>query len=101
MSGKRKRMGVFNLKFKEADGTNKRVDFGAMFDSPWEGNYGCALSLPTGEKDERGYDIRIPIVAIKSAPTADNPEGLKMDISDAFVNYVAFEEMAAKPPRED
>jgi hypothetical protein len=88
-------MGVFNLKFKEADGSNRKEDFGALFDSPWEGNYGVSLTLRTGEEDENGYPVRERVVAIKTE------SGRAMDISEAFINFTAFEEMDARPPRED
>ena len=71
-----------------------------MFDSKWDGNYGCSLSLNTGETDEKGYPKRVPIVALKTAPYPGNPEGRKLDISEAFINFVAFEEMTVKPPRD-
>jgi hypothetical protein len=88
-------MGVFNLKFKEADGSNRKEDFGALFDSPWEGNYGVSLTLRTGEDNEEGYPIRERVVAIKTEG------GRTLDISEAFINFSAFEAMAARPPRED
>ena len=94
MGEKRKRVGVLNLKFKESDGTNRREDFGAMFDSPWPGNYGVSLSLNTGKDDANGYPIREKVVAIKTE------SGRALDVSEAFVNFVQFEEMEPKPPRE-
>jgi hypothetical protein len=101
MSEKGKRVGVFNLKFKQPDGTNKRVDFGAMFSTQWDGNYGCSLTLPTGEEDENGYPVRAKVVALKTAPCPGHPEGIKMEVDEAFVNYVQFEHMEPKPPREN
>jgi len=92
---KRKRVGAFNLKFKEADGTNRREDFGAMFDSPWQGNYGVSLTLRTGEEDENGYPVREKVVAIKTE------SGRALDISEAFINFNCYSDMDAKPPRED
>lgn len=94
MGEKRKRMAVLNLKFKQADGTNRREDFGAVFDSPWPGNYGVSLSLNTGKDNEAGYPEREKIVAIKTE------SGRALDISEAFVNMVVFEEMESKPPRD-
>lgn len=92
---KRKRMGAISLKFKEADGTNRREDFGAMFDSPWVGNYGVSLTLRTGEEDDNGYPVREKVVAIKTE------SGRALDISEAFINFTCYDAMEAKPPRED
>ena len=95
MTEKRKRVGAFNLKFKNPDGSNRKEDFGAMFDSPWEGNYGVSWTLKTGEDDENGFPIRERITAIKTE------SGRTLDISEAFVNFSCYDPMAARPPREE
>lgn len=92
---KSKRMGAFHLKFREADGGNRRVDMGALFDSQYPGSYGVSFTLPTEELNDEGYPLRERIVAVKTE------SGKTLDISEAFLNFTCYDAMEARPPREE
>jgi hypothetical protein len=61
----------------------------------YQGNLGVSLTLPTGDTDENGYPVRDRVVAIKTAG------GRKLDISEAFVNLIVYEDIDARPPFEN
>jgi len=71
----------------------EKLEFGGIFTSPYQGNYGVSLTLQTGEKDpETGYPVRDRVVAIKTE------SGRKLDISEVFCNLIVYEDMEARPP---
>lgn len=76
----------------KVDGKREKTELGGIFTGRFKGNYGVSLTLPTGETDENGHPVRDRIVAVKTA------SGRKLDISEAFVNLIVYEEMEARDP---
>ena len=74
------------------DGKREKLELGGVFTGKFKGNYGVGLTLPTGETGEDGYPVRDRIIAVKTA------SGRKLDISEAFVNLIVYEEMEARDP---
>lgn len=84
------RKAKLELSFKGQPGEKReRVPLGGVFQGRFPGSYDVSFSVPS-EKD--GWD---KIVAVKTA------EGRIIDITEAFVNLVVYEELEARPPFEE
>jgi hypothetical protein len=70
------------------------IEIGALFTSPYPGNLGVSLTLPSGETGENGYPVRERLQAVKSNTH-------KVDISECFINAIVYEAIDARPPYED
>lgn len=70
------------------------VEIGGVFTSPYQGNMGVSLTLPTGETGENGYPVRERLQAVKSNTH-------KIDISECFINAIVYEAIEARPPYKD
>lgn len=82
------------------DGKREKIELGGVFTGKFEGNYGVALTLPlldeagnpvleTG-KNGNEYPARDKIIAVKTE------SGRKLNISEAFVNLIVYEALAAR-----
>lgn len=74
------------------DNKREKLELGGVFTGRFKGNYGVSLTLPTGETGEDGFPVRDKIIAVKTA------SGRKVNISEAFVNLIVYEELEARDP---
>ena len=94
-----KRHGKIELS-KQIEGSKKRakMEFGAIFEGKFQGNYGVSLTLPRKDENgnvvigENGYPEREKVVAVKGE------FGQKVDMRDCFINFLCYEAMEERPP---
>ena len=90
-----KRTASVRLRTKLDDGSYSVENAGAIVSSDYPGSYTYFFEVDTDEKDENGYVIRDRIVAIKTA------SGRKIDITNSYLNVTVWDDMGAKPPRDE
>lgn len=91
---KRSRVASVRLSKKLDDGTRVNENAGNIVSSEYQGSYTFFFEFDTDKKDENGYTVRDRVVALKTE------SGRKIDISEAYLNITAWEDMAGKPPRD-
>ena len=95
MGEKQKRVGRVRLRRPLDGGGYENLNIGAIITSPYQGTYSLILEVDTDEKTPEGWTKRDKILAFKDAA------GNKVDIEGCFINIDVYDEMAAKPPRQD
>lgn len=89
------------LKSRVGDNEYNKENAGSIWPSKYPGSYSISLEFDTDEKDEKGYTIREKVKGFVTE------SGRKVRLIDeagnrcAFLNVTVWEEMEAKPPRQD
>ena len=95
----RKRVGGLKFRHKQDDGSYVTENAGVVLSTDWAGNYSCIIEVDTDKQDENGYPIRAKLAAAKFV-TKDG-EVVKLDLTNTFVNFIAWEDLAKRPPKDD
>lgn len=93
----RQRVGGLKFRTKGDDGKYITQNAGVALSTDWEGNYSLIIEVDTDDKTEEGYPVRAKLAAAKFV----TPDGkvIKMDLSNTFVNFIAWEDLAKRPPK--
>jgi len=94
----RKRVGGLKFRHKQDDGSYVTENAGVVLSTDWEGNYSCIIEVDTDEKTEEGYPVRAKLAAAKFV--TESGKVVKLDLTNTFVNFIAWEDLAKRPPRD-
>lgn len=103
----RRRVGGLKFRHKQADGSYVTENAGTILSTDWEGNYSLIVEVDTDKKKKvttkDGKEIEVPVRAKLAAAkfVTETGEVIKLDLTNSFVNLIAWEDLAKRPPRED